>query len=85
MKQLHHPEPEGRPAIHGFGMWRRRTWAVTCAEDSTQRWGSNELGSPAEAGAKSQEGSGDKEVSCPLNSLRHLEGLGLSQHVGQKI
>lgn len=25
------------------------------------------------------------EVSCPLNSLRHLEGLSLSQHVGQKI
>lgn len=65
MKQLHQPELEGRPAIHRFGMWRRRTRVVTCAEYSTQRWGGSELGSPAEAGTKSQEGSGDMEVPVP--------------------
>ena len=52
---------------------------------STQRWVSRELNSSADVGTQDQKGPGSMEVPCPLNPLRHLEGLSLSWPREQKI
>lgn len=87
MKQLHCPELQG---TQPWNVEEEDLGCVLCGLEckkggSTQRWVSHELSSSAEAGTQGQKGSEEMEAPYPLNSLRHLEGLSLPLHIGQKI